>query len=991
MKKLKPLLILSVFLVFQIVVVAQTQFYSLEQKLPLAKNYSVANGLPTNEVYQTIQDKNGLIWFCTDKGVVSFNGSKFKIYDRGKGLIENAVIRAKKDDKDNLWFFTINDNFFSIQDKIITHPYKDYLKRDGYKLTDFKVKDFCVYKDTLHLLCSRPWKGTYYIQATQDTVVVKEIKEPQASIIRIKIGKQFLVSLNYNFKGTETLYANREGSIYYLGNPIHNEWIKANNSLFEAWRLEYFISDSLNYYSIEKSLFKFDDDSFKEDYQNEIYNIWHNSKALYLSQAQHLLERETQSNKHHHLLKNKRPCSIMADDKNNIWITTLNYGVYFLPNTSTHIIFSQDENAPDLNFALNHNKHILLGQKDGKLLTYNSITNAKTEVTCSKYNQPIDDITHINDNNYLLTYSGNNFIYNLAQDNCTPLHFGSKPNLLNRINENLLFGIRKSTGGISLFNNNFDLLYRSLDKKKPNNPIKYRTYFSFYDSIDQRMLLSTSGGLYTFNPTTTRSELHNEFKFLNKSIVSCIDRNTNKYAFGTQGEGPWIYYDNKVIRTTGQLSHAHINCIKFLDSNLIAVGTNTGLYYLKLENDSLLPFRHIDNSNSLIGNSVFQITMNKKGKLIVLTNRALVELPLNLFEPAKSTTLIFDGFFLDENEAILDTTISIKDNKNLFARFSSINYLNSHNMTYGYRLNPMSDKWTYTNDPFLDISAFRPGDYNIQFAVFNKLNKLKASRIQNLIIKIHEPLYSTVIFIILMALLGVFITIFTARLVINRIRKQAMLQNQIIEIEAQALRSQMNPHFFFNILNSIQSFIALNEKKQAYNYISKFATLVRTYLNQTSVSTVYLEDELETLRSYIELEKMRLDHKFDYKFDFDPKIKDRLSELSVPAMLFQPIVENAIMHGIRHLEKDGLLTISIKDEGKFFCVCVIDNGIGLDRSKALEKKKKNHKSLGIQNIHRRVELINSTIKNAISFGLNETSIGTVASFKLSYSAYEKFN
>ena len=126
MKKLyNKFIAISLMLIAEISVVeAQSNENSIEPRIPLAKNYTITNGLPSNEVYQTIQDKKGLIWFCTDKGVVSFNGSKFKVYDKSDGLKENSVLRSKKDENENLWFYTINDFIFKIQDSVYTHPYK---------------------------------------------------------------------------------------------------------------------------------------------------------------------------------------------------------------------------------------------------------------------------------------------------------------------------------------------------------------------------------------------------------------------------------------------------------------------------------------------------------------------------------------------------------------------------------------------------------------------------------------------------------------------------------------------------------------------------------------------------------------------------------------------------------------------------------------------------------------------------------------------------
>jgi hypothetical protein len=95
------------------------------------------------------------------------------------------------------------------------------------------------------------------------------------------------------------------------------------------------------------------------------------------------------------------------------------------------------------------------------------------------------------------------------------------------------FGFRKNTGGLSLISKDLKLLYKSLDKSNPNNPIEYRTYFTFYDSLNSRVLITTAGGIYSFNPADTSTQKAEEFEFLNNSIVSCIDRKSHLFAFGT--------------------------------------------------------------------------------------------------------------------------------------------------------------------------------------------------------------------------------------------------------------------------------------------------------------------------------------------------------------------------------------------------------------------------------------------------------------------------
>lgn len=179
------------------------------------------------------------------------------------------------------------------------------------------------------------------------------------------------------------------------------------------------------------------------------------------------------------------------------------------------------------------------------------------------------------------------------------------------------------------------------------------------------------------------------------------------------------------------------------------------------------------------------------------------------------------------------------------------------------------------------------------------------------------------------------------------------LEKQSLENEQGMLRSQMNPHFIFNSMNSIQSFISGNDSFTAMTYLSKFAQLMRAILENSRKTMISLEDEVNTLNLYIDLERLRFKNKFKYKLDIDSQIETETSY--VPPMLIQPFVENAIKHGLKEKDGDGLLTIIFKKDGQLISCSVSDNGIG--REQAIGNKPKDHQSLGMQVTRERLEAL----------------------------------
>jgi tetratricopeptide (TPR) repeat protein len=192
-------------------------------------------------------------------------------------------------------------------------------------------------------------------------------------------------------------------------------------------------------------------------------------------------------------------------------------------------------------------------------------------------------------------------------------------------------------------------------------------------------------------------------------------------------------------------------------------------------------------------------------------------------------------------------------------------------------------------------------------------------------------------------------------------KTKTQLQQQATELEMQALRAQMNPHFIFNSLNSINRFILQNDKRQASEYLTKFSRLVRLILQNSQSPLIPLENELEALQLYLELEKVRYDDHFTFDLRIHADID--LSAIKVPPLIIQPYAENAIWHGLMHKEETGHLQIEFSEKEAMLCCKITDNGIG--RKKAAELKMKTasmHKSMGMQITASRIEMLNQKEK-----------------------------
>jgi LytS/YehU family sensor histidine kinase len=186
-------------------------------------------------------------------------------------------------------------------------------------------------------------------------------------------------------------------------------------------------------------------------------------------------------------------------------------------------------------------------------------------------------------------------------------------------------------------------------------------------------------------------------------------------------------------------------------------------------------------------------------------------------------------------------------------------------------------------------------------------------------------------------------------------KTKAELKQQASELEMQALRAQMNPHFIFNSLNSIDLFILQNNKAKASKYLTKFSRLIRMILDSSTKATVSLAEDLEALQLYLELERLRCDQKFSFQIKCDPDIDADFMQL--PPMLLQPFAENAIWHGLMNKKGGGHLCISINQEDSALICTITDDGIGRKRAAELEDKSGKHKSMGMKITESRIAMM----------------------------------
>jgi hypothetical protein len=307
---------------------------------------------------------------------------------------------------------------------------------------------------------------------------------------------------------------------------------------------------------------------------------------------------------------------------------------------------------------------------------------------------------------------------------------------------------------------------------------------------------------------------------------------------------------------------------------------------------------------------------------------------------------------------IKELTLTGKNNIQL--AFGCISYFSS-SVTYSYMLEGAEKKWSIGIGSEINVfyRNLPPGHYNFKLRVRKSNSDWSEPLILPVIIKptlIEYPAF----WAFLLLLSGIIVILFINRIRTQRIRRME-LDHQLIISEQKALQSMMNPHFIFNSLGSIQNYLLKNKGSEAIIYLSNFARLIRQNLNSVNMPMIKLEDEVDRLRNYLELEKIRLEDKFEYTIVIDQDLEE--DELYIPSMLIQPIVENSIWHGIATLKEQGMISINFQSwKSKSLKIRIEDNGIGLRQSIEFSVKEEHRQHLGMQMIKKRLALLSKKYK-----------------------------
>ena len=920
--------------------------------LVLNKNH----GLLSKSVFDIHQDQKGFLWLATGEGLCRYNGKEFKYFKSTTQTMKSGSC-IKEDKKGRIWYSNFDGFLFYVEDDVlksfpqqtnsgfkmfgITEDYI-YLPLDKsihiYNLETFKLEKEIAFDDKITAFTQE--NNELYV-LTQDLFQIRHLAIVQKTHFPLDTQTEFIAPLLTAF----------DGKLYF----------------FSKFSNDYFYYQQGHFYK-----------RTNKSFSNFIQNVNKTKEHIWISTPNGILRLDDDSEKCEKLFDNLNIACVYVDQYEQYWIGTLHEGLYFVPNFST-LIDVKTENPSRLRYghgnkvcATNHDKIYL----NDELIFY------------SPSNHAVSLLHYDTLNNQLAWMSSKFYIYDLNDRKVVKENIVAIKDIIQLDQKYYAYAASGSIGLINLRPNlksGFDdIISTEIGKDLFRTSIKEGINGRAVAVNNKNQLyFGTNQGLLLYEKSDSK-----ELFFQNKKIYLTQLKSFDDIVYG-------LSTDEKMYLIKGANIQAWDAANAMMKNNTLKIFKAANRLYLYSGKD-LIEYNiikdafekiYFSNDNEIrdivFENNILKL-VTSKGILTFGTNTRAKQ-PKAFLE---IKNLIVDGKTISNQQAIeLDAHTKV-----IRINYNYINFKPFENHIIEYQINDGQWSESQTNNDFIQLYSLAPNTYDLKIRVKGHENTLK-----NIRFSILKPWY-----IRWYAFVGYFIVLAGIGLIIQRNQTKKIHQKnneklEKLELEKnlnlstlKAIKSQMNPHFFFNALNTLQAFILSNDKLQAINYLSRFSALTRSILEMTEKESVSLEEEISMIMNYLEIEKGRFQEDFVFHIHVDENIDGHQEK--IPSMIIQPYVENALKHGLLHKQGKKVLEIDFLKKDNKLIVKIVDNGVGRQKSAELNVlKNKNHTSFATNAIKNRIDLLNKNNAEPISIRIidqkndQKKSLGTevILTFPLS--------
>ncbi len=658
----------------------------------------------------------------------------------------------------------------------------------------------------------------------------------------------------------------------------------------------------------------------------------------------------------HYFFKGKSISGVIKDRQNNYWFTTIGSGLLLANNLDDKLVALNKYQANKLAFS---GKNMLIGTQSGEILMEKQGTGSFSIIAENKARLKV---------NYL--YSDSHLIM-CASDKLNLIN--NKPVKIKdyelalkhvvRVDSSYYFVAVSGFGGLiknplktyakkSVWDHTFNKYINESDSSLSMAIKSVRAKSVAYDPSKNTLFCATNIGLYAIYPDTIREILINK-KRAYASAIEC--HRENLYSLSSDGN-LFLVRPDLSFELLNEKLRVPFNTIKWMKlkgENLYLINNEFILRYD-------LQTKLISRLNHLLNPAEVTDIESKNGKIYLATTYGITELSTSSFDTAPPPLFHLNYITVNDSRVSLKTLHSFDADKNNIAfNFSILDFGHYNKNTLYYKLN--DGEWEKISGEVRTINfpSLSPGKYTVSFKLADK------SLSENFAFMIAKPFWQQWWFYMLCTLPVYLISYLFYRRLLFVKTKKLQEQNEKIVLEQNlnksilvSIRAQMNPHFFYNALNTIQAYIFINDKLKASSYLAKFSKLTRMILEMSDKEKVTLEEEIEALTLYLDLEKMRFKEELEYTFSFN-NTGDTGRTLEIPSMIIQPFAENAIKHGLLHKEGIKKLNITFEADNSYLLVNIEDNGIGRKKAGEFAKvKAEKYKSFSTSANEKRIDLLN---------------------------------
>jgi len=880
---------------------------------PAYTYYTLHEGLPSNDIYNCVEDKKGFLWLATENGLSKFDGKNFKNYSTAQGLPDNDILNVLTDSAGTVWVLPFQRTpayYDEKTDKFINSQTDKELNK-----ILFANVNTC---NALHgggiAFCNS--KGNVYIYKNKKTT-------------------QYKFSNKFKFYTTRVIALPQQKYLFVSGDSLR---LIQNNKI---------ISRQLMGRKVTKSA-----------YTNNCLYLADSTKLIKIK----ILPNGSMAEKNEIVLP--FVISTMNFTRKQIAISSANGNIYMADTAS--LAFSQQ--AFSFNSMLRYVNEDKAGNtwictKENGVVRYQQ--KGILSISNPAFKRNFNTISFLDNEIVAGTNDGQVFFYKGPYDHKIIFLKGEKDytNWIREIAENkngLLVG---SEGGLFVINKNYklqsfkkniackDLVLLSdsiiftgnsgqvtrinIINLKNTDSLRIRTTV-LQASSSQNVYIGSNTGLYKWENLKSLKNFGNNFPLLSTRVSSLAYNNQDEILWtGLATDSLVALYNDRpiaVIPLGAKLPGNNCRALYSAKKGIVWVGTNLALAridYNRVNNKLSYNISVFTTADGIAGKQINDI-IERNDTVYVATTSGISMIPSSLFFSTIDIPVYVTAVKINNTDTILQNEYDLNyKQKNISITFSSADLGSTTERIYEYRINKAA--WITTQTENITLLQLAPGKYTIQIRAI-KRNGTASAKITELFFKINTPFWKSLFFYIVLFITGVAATFyFTQRkssIKRERSVEKLLTAKKMSDLELKALKAQINPHFVFNCLNSIKYLNHQKRFEETEIYLDKFSYLLRKTLDYSGLQKITLHDELSYSKNYLELEKLRLGNKMTYDILVDKNIN--VYEILVPPMLMQPYLENAIKHGIRHLYgKQGNIIIEILKQGDKILFSITDNGGGI--------------------------------------------------------------